>query len=91
VENKAATVFITKNLDLSPKVVGILKLGLGPQAYNASLAREVRIKTELEEVRETPAVCERVVSDQSEASEKSELEYHAYMESYLEERDDECN
>jgi hypothetical protein len=30
VQNMAATVFITKNLDLSAEVVNILKFGLGP-------------------------------------------------------------
>jgi hypothetical protein len=63
VENMAATVFSTKNLDLSAKVANILKHGLGSQAYNASLAREVHIKTELHEARETAAACERTVSD----------------------------
>jgi hypothetical protein len=72
-------------------VVSILKSGLGPQAYNASLAREVHIKTELQEARETAAVCERIVSDQSEASVQSGLEYHTYMESFLVDNDDECS
>lgn len=91
VENMAATVFITKNLNLSAEVVSILKYGLGPQAYNASLARKIYIKTKLQEARETAAVCERIVSDQLEASMESELKYHAYMESYLVDNDDECS
>ena len=91
VENMAATVFITKNLNLSAEVANILKSGLGPQAYNASLAREVHIKTKLHEARETAAMCERIVSDQLEASVESELEYHAYMERYLVDSDDESS
>jgi hypothetical protein len=55
------------------------------------LAREVNIKTKLHEARETAAACERIVSDQSEANVHNELEYHAYMESYCVDNDDESS
>jgi hypothetical protein len=82
VENMAATVFITKNVDLVGEVSHILKSTYGSQTCTrATLADEVHVISELQEAMLMASLCEAEVPEQEDSNASVDIAYADYIES----------
>jgi predicted oxidoreductase len=85
VENMAATVFITKNVDLAREVSNILKSTYVPQTCRATLADDVHVISEVHEAMLMATVCEAKVPEQKGSNASVYIAYADYVKKSAEE------